>query len=233
MSLPASRVLITLLCLSILIFNFYTFFVLHSYVALYPVLWLGGFGLIFLHYRARIEACIKKFPHSPFIKFILLGYGAVLLEEAIAAFVHALTEGFTFQGYTLLLFQFWAFNLLAFTGFIFGWYVLLRRFQYTKSDIFLLAGGWGLFTEHIFSSIFRSPIGALLLILPTMYTYNLILLPALLSLPDEQKKNISTTKKDLLTIGALLFFSIIPVFILTALRTKFPEAFPPCAYIPC
>ena len=45
--------------------------------------------------------------------------------------------------------EFWALNLLAFTGFYLGWYFLLRRYVYTNREVLYLSGLWGIYAERI------------------------------------------------------------------------------------
>lgn len=227
------RPIIWPLIASVLLLNFYFIFLAHSYISVYYVLWLGVFGIFFVSRREQIVSWLAARRLAQPAKFLLLGYGAVLLEEFFVAIVHSLTEGFTLAGFFLRLGQFWAFNVLAFTGFIIGWYVLLKRYRYSTAEVFLLVGAWGLFSEHTLSFLAASPIAAVLLILPTMSTYNLIIAPAIASLSAPGQSEMIAWKKYPYSFLLLFVLSIIPVLILGILRAHFPGAFPPCKYIAC
>jgi len=163
----------------------------------------------------------------------LLGYGAVLVEEIIVAFVHTLGGTFTLPDFLSQVQQFWAFNILAFTGFIIAWYILTRRFSYSIRDIFIVAGVWGLFSEHIFANALSYPVAAALLVLPVMYSYFFIAAPAVVSTPVPTAKTISKPLLYVVSLAIILACSIIPVLVLQQVRERVPRIFPPCEYIPC
>ena len=227
------RPIIIPLVVTTLLLNWYFIFIAHSFISLYYLFWLGGIGIFFLRYREKIVARLTNWNVHSSIKFILIGYAAVLTEEFIVAFVHSLTEGFSLIGFGQLVFQFWAFNVFAFTGFIVGWYFLLKRFSYSTADLFLIVGAWGLFSEHTLTYLGTNTLAAILLILPTMSTYNLIIAPAIASISQFGERKISWWKKYPLSFLILFTFSVVPVLLLGFLRLKFPGAFPPCEYIPC
>jgi hypothetical protein len=195
--------------------------------------WLGGFGALFLKYREKIATRLASWNlHHP-AKFLLLGYAAVLTEEFVVALVHSLTEGFSWLGFGQLVLQFWSFNVLAFTGFIVGWYFLLRCLRYSTTDLFLIIGAWGLFSEHTLTFLGTNTFAAILLILPTMSTYNLIIAPAIASIPQFAEKEMNPWKKYPYSFLILFAFSVVPVLLLGLLRSHFPQAFPHCDYIAC
>ncbi len=165
--------------------------------------------------------------------YYILGYGAVFLEETIVAFVHSLSEGFAFYRFLQLISQFWLFNFFAFTGFIIGSYFLVKRFRYSALDLFLIIGAWGLFSEHIFSFLVSNAIAGLLLVLPTMSTYNLVIAPAILSVSKGDAKDVSIWKRYVYSFLLLLVLSIPFIILLASLRSHFPTIFPSCEYIPC
>ena len=220
------------LVISILLLNWYAYAIKSYYLALYYI-WIVIFGILFLKYRERIVTTLRHWDVRPSVKFISVGYAMVLIEEIMVALLHSLTEGFSLQGFGLLIFQFWAFNIFAFTGFIVGWYFLVRRFHYSTIDLFILIGIWGLISERTLTFLGTDTIASLLLILPTMTTYNFIIAPSIASMSQMGERIISPWKKYPFTILLLFIFSILPVLLLTPLHTKFPGAFPPCEYIPC
>lgn len=199
--------------------------------ALYYVVWIGLFGGLLWRYRTVIEARLKQWNLHPFLKFALLGYGAVLTEEVLAAFTNNLTEGFSLALYVLRIGQFWAFNILAFTGFIIGWYLLTTRFRYSKREIFYLAGVWGLYAEHFYLTFFSQPLGVALLTLPTMFAYGVVITPAVLSVEKMGARTLNKWLKYALTFAIIFLCSVIPTLILLYLRSTYPGVFPPTTFI--
>jgi hypothetical protein len=68
-------------------------------------------------------------------------------------------------------------------GFIIAWYILLKRYEYSRTEVFTLVGLFGLFSEKIYIHVLTVPIMGIALLLPTMFTYIGIILPSILSLP--------------------------------------------------
>ncbi|MCA9357151.1 hypothetical protein KC872_02980, partial [Candidatus Kaiserbacteria bacterium] len=98
--------------------------------------------------------------------------------------------------------QFYANNLLLLPGFIIAWYFLLKKINYTKREVFILVGIFGLFAEKtILHVILIFPFG-LALVLPTMFTYMGIIAPSLLSLKQVGTKELSKTLRY--ALGLLL-----------------------------
>ncbi|PWB38724.1 MAG: hypothetical protein C3F02_02330 [Parcubacteria group bacterium] len=227
------RKIIIPLIISVLLLNFYFISVAHYIVFVYYILLLGGGGILLWKYREQLSNILLNWKLRPLIKFVLLGYSAVLTEEILVALVHALNSGASLTGWGQLILQFWAFNIFAFTGFIFGWYFLYRRYRYTSANLFFIIGLWGLYAEKTLSYLRTDFWGAILLILPTMSVYNLIIAPALASLPPAPDNRVKTWKKCLYSFIISFVFSLLPVIALTYLRAHWPLLFPPCAYIPC
>jgi hypothetical protein len=224
------------LIISVIWLNVYFVFVNQDFTLLYFFIWLGGFGLFLLKYRERIIARLARWNVSPAAKFIILGYGAVLTEEFIVALVHSLTEGFELMRFGVLILQFWNFNIFAFTGFIIGWYFLLKRYRYSMIDIFLIAGIWGLYAERVIAHLLHlsiESIGTLFFILPIMCTYNLVIAPAILSMTQRGENELSFWKKYPYSFLVLFACSVIPMILVGIIRSHFPGGFPSCEYIPC
>lgn len=156
----------------------------------------------------------------------------VLFEEIFAAFFNHLTDGFSMSLLMQRIFQFWAFNILAFTGFVIDWYFLITRFRYSDSEVFFLAGVFGLFSEGAISAVFSEPLAVLMFAPLIIYVYGLILTPAMLSIQDRGVKDVRRLFKYALTIPVIYFFSIVPFIVLSSLRTNFPTMFPPENFIP-
>lgn len=199
--------------------------------AMYWTIVIGGLGGFIYWKKDAITQYLQSIRLPSFFKFILLGYGVVLLEEILAAFTNNLTEGFSFSLYIVRIGQFWAFNILAFTGFIIGWYFLYRYLRYTRREMFFLAGGWGLYAEHVIPGIFGNPIGYTLLILPTIMTYGIMITPSMLSMEKTGEKVVHPILKYILTYAVIFVCSIIPMAILLWLRGLHPELFPPTNFI--
>ncbi len=231
-SIPVPRWLAILLTISILFLNAYFVFVPHSFVFFYYIFFVGIFGGFYMHYRERITLALQGLPFKDFFLFLVLGLGMVLFEETIVAFVHSFTEGFTPPVFFLRLEQFWAFNFLAFIGFVVGWYIAAKRYRYSTRDIFLISGAWGLYAEHTLVYLVASPIVAVLLILPVMSAYYLISAPALSTLEGKGRET-NVFVRYAFALVLMFVISLPPIVALSAFRAHAPQLFPPCNYIPC
>lgn len=190
-------------------------------------------GTLIWRNRARLQVHLQRWNISPFLRFLLLGYGMVLLEEIIAAFFNHLLEGFDLGTFPLRIGQFWAFNIFAFTGLIVGWYLLRRFIPYTPREAFFLTGCFGLIAEHTVNFLAGNILIFFLLAPLNILTYGLILTPAQLSLPDTSRRNLPMLLRYVLAIFVPFCASIVPVLILMVLRAHFPAWFPPCRFISC
>ncbi|MBI3175334.1 MAG: hypothetical protein HYZ25_16550 [Chloroflexi bacterium] len=199
---------------------------------LYMYVWLLLIGLPLWIQRKRVEAALQNWKASPMLKFVLLGYGMVLLEEIFAAFFNHLTEGFQLPLFLARIGQFWALNVFAFSGLILGWHFLLSRFRYSRLEAFMLVGAYGLFSERIYTQMFANPIAFLFLAAPTVFIYGQILSPSILSLTQHGTRHLPAAVRWLM--GLLLPFLVaIPfLLILNSLRTWMPDLFPPRNFIP-
>jgi hypothetical protein len=156
----------------------------------------------------------------------------VLLEEILAALFNHLTEGFSWGLYIERIGQFWALNVLAFTGFIIGWYLVQRWLSFTYAEVFCVAGVWGLYAEHTYVFVILSPIIFFVLAPLNILTYGLIISPATLSLSERGQRQLHPALRYLLTYGIIFACSLIPILILQILRAHFPDAFPPRKFVP-
>lgn len=228
--LPRSRFrrgVLLWLGISLVFWTWYT--VTQEYVAILPYayLWLGLIGGMLWTHRAQIAARLRDWPAPEWQKFLLLGYGAVLLEEIFAALVNHVEEGFFLPLYLGRIGQFWAFNVLAFTGFVLGWYLLLKRYHYTPRERFFLAGCWGLFSEGVLDVVFTNPLAAVLVAPLVIFTYGLILTPAMLSLTTPGTRPSRRRTRWTLAFAVPLACSLLPLIILVTLREQIPWLFPP------
>jgi hypothetical protein len=200
---------------------------------LYPYLWLGLVGLPVWIWRRSLKRRLQAWRFPAFLKFMALGYLMVLLEEILAALVNHLSEGFSWSLFLQRVGQFWALNLLAFTGFFTGWYLLARFIGYTRVEMFFLGGCFGLYSERI---IFLLPQGQLLqfiLFAPLIiFTYGLILTPASLSLGELRKPRLIWLLRYALAFLVPFLCSIPSLVLLQFLRANFPDAFPPRTFVP-
>ncbi|MFH1256622.1 MAG: hypothetical protein V1494_05005 [Candidatus Diapherotrites archaeon] len=222
------------LAVSLLFWAFYLS-IEFSFILIYPHLLLFFVGVPIWIYRQKIRAFLGAWKLGGFKKFLLLGYGMVLLEEVLVALVHSLNEGFTLALFLQRIGQFWAFNLLAFTGLILAWHLLTSRIKFSFNEAFYLVGIFGLFSERVIFLIFSNPAAFAFAAAPMIFVYGLILTPALFSAEKtgiEGKKEIHPLLKYALSLVLPFLLAIIPILILSALRENFPLAFPPPEFIP-
>jgi hypothetical protein len=203
-----------------------------AYQTLYFYVWLIVFGLPVWFYRRKIRDFLLHLKMKGRAKFLLLGYGMVLLEEIFAALFNHLSEGFHVFLYIQRVGQFWALNIMAFTGFVVGWWVLTSRLKYSDSEVFYLAGIFGLYSERVYAHLATNVLAVLLLAPLVIFTYGLIITPALLSIEQPGKRYVHPVLKFPLSLAAIFILSIPPVLLLSILRTHYPWAFPPPEFVP-
>lgn len=148
---------------------------------LYYVVWLSFFAALWKK-RGVFESQLQKSPLGTGVTFIGLGLLMIFIEETFTGiFVNILLVS-DFFSLVQSIPQYYANNFLLLPGFIVAWYVLLRRYAYTRTEVFVLVGIFGLFAERIYLHVVTIPIMGIPLILPTMFTYMGIIAPSLLSL---------------------------------------------------
>jgi len=196
----------------------------------YPALF-GVVGLPLWFNRQRVTVLLQHWQMARLPKFLLLGYGMVLLEELFAALFNHLSEGFSWGGYLERIGQFWALNVFTFTGFIVGWYLLQRWLSFSPTEVFWVAGVAGLYTEHTYLFVFSNPIAFFVLAPLNILTYGLIISPAMLSMGQQSTRSLHPVLKYPLALVTLFACSIIPVIVLQVLRTHFPDFFPPRKFV--
>ena len=218
---------IVLLCLSIALLNLILIPSAHSIMALYYALWILGIGTLIWIKRDTLEVFLQKSKLPPFVTFISLGILMILIEEAMASFFVNFTPAMTLESYGTFLLKFWATNLFTLPGFIIAWYFLLTKFVYSRKEVLVLVGCFGLFAEKIFVHVVTIPLMGVLLILPTMYTYAVIIAPSLLSFPKEKlgQKKLGAFARYTLGFFVPILFSLPFIFSVITLMTKFPEHF--------
>ena len=78
----------------------------------------------------------------------------VLFEEIYAAFANHLNEGFSLPVFGVRVLQFWAFNIIAFSGLILAFYILFSRIRYSFKEMFFLSGFFRSFFRRYFRICF-------------------------------------------------------------------------------
>ncbi len=204
-----------------------------SFQPLYYVLWVIGVGGYVYRNHVALEQRFQSWNIGPFKKFMMLGIGVILTEEVFAStsmhLMRYVTTG-NFSTYFHDVSQFWALNLLALPGMIIAWYFLLRRYAYTKKEIFILAGLFGLFSEKIYLHVVAYPLFGWLLIVPTVFTYGVIISIPALSLNHTQGKQSHPIIRYTLGLIVPFIFSIPFIGILAYLFAQYPDAFPPFGF---
>ena len=226
------NIMVIWLIVGLAFWAYYAIVIEFQFTLLYFFILSIGFGVPTYVFKERITKVLRSIPINPGLRFILLGYAAVILEEIFAALSNHLSEGFQINLYLERVLQFWAFNILAFTGFIVGWYFLIRWFKYSNTEIFFIAGAWGLWAEGIIFLITSNPIGLFFMAPIMIFVYGLIITPAMLSVEKTGKRKLNLIVKVILTYAVCFIFSIIPLIILNILRSFYPWLFPPPNFIP-
>lgn len=216
---------ISLLTLSILLANF-AYMVNHRYLGFYYILLLGVVGTYIWRNRVSIEEKLVAWDIGPFKKFLFLGIGMILLEETFAGFSLNLGVHNSLPAFIKVILQCWALNLFALPGFIIAWYLLLKRYVYTRMEVFVLVGLFGLYSEKIYKYIVTFPLMALFLLLPTMVTYAVIISPSVMSFRNFGTKVLPWYQRYLLGIIIPFLVSIPFIAILFVLMAHHPELFP-------
>jgi len=156
-----------------------------------------------------------------------------LVEEIFAAMANHFDKDIFSLGLLIVrILQHWSFNIFAFTGFIVGIYFLTKWFKYTEKEIFVLAGAWGIFAERIYAVALSNPIAFVLYVPITIFVYGVIITPAMFSITHVGKRKLTPFLRYPLTYVIIFLFSLIPIIILSILRTKYPGLFPPPNFIP-
>jgi hypothetical protein len=220
------KTILVLLVISIVLLNV-IFISEGRFLGFYYIFWLGAVGMYVWKNRISIEQKLSSWNIGRFKKFILLGVFMILLEEIFAGISMHLGVTWTTLGFVIGILQFWALNIFALPGFIIGWYLLLSRIQYSRKEVFILVGIFGLWSEKVFIHVTENPIAGTLLILPTMFTYALIIAPSIMSLSIREIKKIPWVFRYILGLTVPFIVSIPFVGAVLYLRAHFPGVFPP------
>ncbi len=228
------KVFFILLFISLVFWIWYTTIDGYNPLLFYFIIWILWAGYLVYKKHNIIQQKIDNWKIKSLYKFAILWYLMVLLEEIVAWVANHLSEPFSIGVIIARVFQFQFFNLFAFTGLIFGTYLALKKFHYTKTEIFYVAWAWWIFSESVLTIIWSNPIAFILLISPMVYTYGLIMYPAISSLSfDDQviKYNPPKIFKYIFTYIIIFVLSVLPIFIMSLLRTYYPFLFPPSNFI--
>jgi len=220
-----------------------------SLLALAVLLWGTAQGLspfyygtmcligIWVYHGARglaLEDRLQNLPLPWLPRAILLGYLAVMGEETLVGTLFALNEGITPALWAERVSQFIAFNLLAFSGAIWGLAIMTRLLPGLCRWHLLIAGGWGIFAERSYLLFLGNPIAGALIAGPNIAVYSIILAPLVLSIPWHDSDGRGRRWwAPLAAWGLMLAISIPAVLVLITLRMAHPGWFPPCDYIAC
>ncbi len=224
------KTIITILVISIILLNVILIINDGSFLATYYLIWVLLIGKLLWKYRSRVETYLVSLKVGDFKKFLFLGLGMVLCEEIIAGTAMNLGIADSVGDILLGVRQFIAFNILALPGFIIAWYILLKRYIYTRPEVFILSGFFGILSEKLFRHT-EHPIMIALLILPTMFTYAIIIAPSVMSFRGLGAKPKSKVVRYMLGIFFPFVVSVPFVLLVMYLRARYPEAFPPPGFV--
>ncbi len=208
--------------------------VAYSPIYFYFYLWTLGAGVPLFVHRDRVRRFVARLPGHPLLRFMALGTLMVLSEETVAALVNSMKEGFTPGLWAERIPQFWLFNLMVFLPLFLGWYLVSRRFPFSRHEAIYLAGAVGVYSEHILPYWITDPIVAAIFTPVEIATYAVIALPAFLSVPWP-----APIVRPLPTWVRYVAFLVIPVLLAgvgafgaETLRGIVPNWFPPRSEIP-
>lgn len=205
---------------------------LHPYLVYFP-LWIGIFGVLVWRRRERLAVSLQAWDAPSVVKFLVLGFGAVLTEEVLAALATHLPQGFSPLVFVARIVQFQALNLFTFFGFVVGWWGLNRYFAFSRREVFYLAGAWGLYAEKVVFVIPSNPLYFLFSFAPLVLTYGLIITPALLSQRDRpRRRQLHPVLRYPLAYAVIFALSLPAILLLRLVRAALPLAFPPESLVP-
>jgi len=227
-------VLIGWLLLSGLLLITYVLFFEWIWQAWHYLVWPLVAGGLIWKYQNTIKATLLKSQLPTLLLFILLGYGAVLIEETLAALLNHLSEGFFLPLYLKRVTQFWALNVLAFSGIIWGGYIVFSRWQFSRMEMFCIIGLFGQFSERLLFELFtpEKALAALTLMPWNFLIYGTMFLPAILLLEDKKRKTCSKFICYPMAFMLIFLMSIPFIGLLEWSRELMPELYPPRKFVP-
>ncbi|MEY4871053.1 MAG: hypothetical protein RLZZ563_383 [Pseudomonadota bacterium] len=184
--------------------------------------------------QEAVTRALGRLPGPPMLRFILLAYCAVMLEETLVGTLAALLAEGDPTVWADRVRQFITFNLMVFTGPIVALAAHARLCAPHRWEVLVLAGGWGLFAESVLQRLIAAPLLAGLLVWPTLVIYALIFLPATLSVAPARGHRTPPLLLRAVLVWAAAFAMSLPIVLLVEhLRAAMPDLFPPCLYMIC
>lgn len=171
--------------------------------------------------KDKLSTFLEKVPVS--VSFIVSGVFFGLLTESFAIINNISIPVnqrvlLSSDPLTDLIFGFFYYLIL-----IFSWYLLLSKIRYSKLDVFIITGLYGIFTEEsgkVFLRIFSIPISGFLYALIIMFVYGIFPMLAYMITEDRFKNKEVILIKRYLIAGIVLFlqWGIYGLFILPFLK---------------
>lgn len=194
----------------------------------YYVVWPLVAGTLVWRFRNPIKTTLTNWQIPPILKYVLIVYAIVLIEEVLAATLNHLSEGYAVSLHLKRIAQFWALNILAFSGMAWGGYLIFARYQFTRIHMFCLMGLYGQISEQLLVRLFNpaEAVAAFVLIPLTFWTYGIIFMPAILAIEDKPRKPLKLFHFPL-AIGVIFLASIPFIMTLDITRSAYPDLFPP------
>jgi hypothetical protein len=228
-----SKHLLFSLYISLAVLVFVFVFLVKSLQPLYYFLWVVGVGGYVYKNQDFVAAKLQSLPFGRFGSYLGIGICCILLEEVFASIamhgMRYITEG-SIATFFVDIAQFWMVNLLALPGMLLAWYVLLKRYSYSHTEIFWLAGLFGLFSEKIYLHAAAYPLFGWALIIPTVFTYGLLILLPVLSLRNLEGRAGTRVIRYALALVAPILFSVPFIGILSYIHGLHSELFPPFGF---
>ena len=221
------KVVITWICISFMFWIVYSILIDIFYPMFYFFIWILVFGVPLLKYKEKLRVILQNWQLNSFVKFLILGYGTIMLKDLVKAFFITVSEGFEINLFFTRVTQLWTLNTMALTGFILGWYFLITRIFFSDYEVFYVAGIFGLFSEDVIFSLITNPIGFIFLAPLEICAYGLLITPAALSVKNRGNRTIISLLKYVVAILIIIAFSFIPVSIVAIIKIYFPELIPP------
>jgi len=227
-----SRYIFVFLLSISLAFLSYNSYKADHFLAVPYCIWIILVGFPLWRYREKIEERLLFWDINVFVKFItlllcmVLGLGIV--EGVFAYLTYSTSTQYLLKGAA----QFVAYGVCTYAGLGLGWYLLLRKIQYSKLEVVLLVGLFGLFADGVGAKILSNPFSGIALILPTMCLYAITLAPSIMSFPKKEKlKQIPIFIRHLSGFIVPIIISLPFLALLAALRLFFPDYFPPVGLV--
>lgn len=217
------------LVVGLILWNWYWFYIenpMPVYVDLLIVIvYLGKF----LWEKYKLNTLTARYPIA--LVYFVSAYFMVLFEETLAALTWSLIEGFSLGLFIVRIGQFWAFNVIVFSGVIIGMYMCNRFRLLGKKELFVLIALFGTYAEHLYTQ--GSPVVFFVYAPIVMLIYYLIFSPAITVLPLREIRTIHPFFRYMCSLIIVGIISLPFVIVLAELRKNNPHYFPPCAMINC